>query len=146
MKHILLYLFLMFTVGITQAKEVQVFANNVTSPEIFGEVTFGDIQPQVIYRHPQAIYQKNSQYSNPVYVYIPAGHEEHWAKYCGRYNLCDSKVYFVQGQWYRDYKLRIQKQTEIKQNFDSYNYKYIDRGLARGWTNSQRESANDRHR
>ena len=41
-------------------------------------------------------------YQQPVYLYVPPGHQKNWRKHCGRYNACGQPVYFVQERWIRD--------------------------------------------
>ena len=38
----------------------------------------------------------------PVYLYVPPGHQKHWAKHCSRYGACGQPVYFVQERWVRE--------------------------------------------
>ena len=35
----------------------------------------------------------------PVYLYVPPGHQKNWAKHCARYSACGQPVYFVQERW-----------------------------------------------
>lgn len=151
MKRILLALSFLFTVSIVYAQQIQATIGGFIAPNVFGQMTFGDVQPQVIYRRPQVIYPQNSQYSTPIYVRVPTGHEQHWARHCGEYNLCDRQVYFVQDQWYREHKEREYNhgRNQHRQEWDrarDREQRDRDRGRDRGWTNDQRESAGDRHR
>ncbi len=36
----------------------------------------------------------------PVYVWVPPGHQKKWAKHCHRYQACGVPVYFVRDDWY----------------------------------------------
>lgn len=36
----------------------------------------------------------------PVYLWVPPGHQKNWAKHCGRYKACGVPVYFVRDEWY----------------------------------------------
>ena len=38
----------------------------------------------------------------PVYLWVPPGHQKNWGKHCGRYGACGVPVYFVQDRWYRE--------------------------------------------
>ena len=38
----------------------------------------------------------------PLYLYVPPGHQKNWRKFCGRYNACGQPVYFVKEQWVRE--------------------------------------------
>lgn len=37
----------------------------------------------------------------PMYLWVPPGHQRHWAKHCYRYNACGAPVYFVRDDWYQ---------------------------------------------
>ncbi len=39
----------------------------------------------------------------PVYMWVPPGHQKDWGKHCGRYNACGVPVYFVQDGWYNEH-------------------------------------------
>jgi len=36
----------------------------------------------------------------PVYLWVPPGHQRNWARHCERYNACGVPVYFVRDDWY----------------------------------------------
>lgn len=36
----------------------------------------------------------------PVYLWVPPGHQRHWSRHCGRYHACGVPVYFVRDDWY----------------------------------------------
>jgi hypothetical protein len=38
----------------------------------------------------------------PVYLWVPPGHQKHWERYCGQYHACGRPVYFVREDWYRE--------------------------------------------
>jgi hypothetical protein len=42
-------------------------------------------------------------YQRPIYLYVPPGHQKHWAKHCGQYKACGQPVYFVQENWVREH-------------------------------------------
>ena len=37
----------------------------------------------------------------PVYLWVPPGHQKNWRKHCARYQACGMPVYFVQDGWYQ---------------------------------------------
>ena len=37
--------------------------------------------------------------TQPVYLYVPPGHQKNWAKHCAHYNACGQPVYFVKESW-----------------------------------------------
>jgi hypothetical protein len=36
----------------------------------------------------------------PVYMWVPPGHQKNWSKHCHRYQACGVPVYFVRDEWY----------------------------------------------
>jgi hypothetical protein len=36
----------------------------------------------------------------PIYLHVQPAHAEHWETYCGQYNACGQRVYFVDDGWY----------------------------------------------
>jgi hypothetical protein len=76
----------------------------INQPGVYGRIDIGNFpQPQVIYAQP-VIITRPAQYvqQQPVYLYVPPGHQKNWAKHCGRYNACGQPVYFVKEQWVRE--------------------------------------------
>jgi hypothetical protein len=54
-------------------------------------------QPVVV-RQPRVIVAEPVQ---PVYLWVPPGHQKNWSKHCSHYNACGTPVYFVKEDWYR---------------------------------------------
>lgn len=77
---------------------------NVGQPGFYGRLDIGGYPPpQVIYRQPVVI-ERVHTYREPIYLRVPPGHARHWRNYCGSYNACGERVYFVQDRWYsREY-------------------------------------------
>lgn len=77
---------------------------SVGQPGFYGRIDIGNYpQPAVIY--PQPVVIAPAPYAvvqQPIYLRVPPGHAKNWGKYCGRYNACGQRVYFVQDGWYRD--------------------------------------------
>jgi hypothetical protein len=76
----------------------------INQPGVYGRIDIGNFpQPQLIYAQP-VIITRPVQYvqQQPVYLYVPPGHQKNWAKHCGRYNACGQPVYFVKEQWVRE--------------------------------------------
>lgn len=76
----------------------------INQPGVYGRIDIGNFpQPQVIYAQPMII-QRPAQYvqQQPVYLYVPPGHQKNWKKHCGRYNACGQPVYFVKEEWVRE--------------------------------------------
>ena len=86
-----------------QAADVGV-SIGISQPGVYGRVDIGRFpQPQVIVQQPVIIQQRHyPQPVQPVYMWVPPGHQKNWGKHCGRYNACGVPVYFVQDNWYRE--------------------------------------------
>lgn len=74
---------------------------SIGQPGFYGQLDIGGYPPpQVIYRQPRMIYNVPVE-REPIYLRVPPGHAKNWRKYCGRYDACNERVYFVQNNWYQ---------------------------------------------
>jgi hypothetical protein len=74
---------------------------SVGQPGFYGRIDLGDFgPPPVVYSQPVIVEQTRYYEAAPVYLRVPEGHRKHWSKWCGRYNACGQRVYFVQDNWY----------------------------------------------
>lgn len=73
----------------------------VAQPGVYGRIDIGSFPaPAVIYPQTMVIVPSPVAFvQRPIYLYVPPGHQKHWAKHCARYNACDQPVYFVQERW-----------------------------------------------
>jgi len=79
---------------------------------------YGYPQPQLMYDQPMTVYQV-SQDRAPIYLRVPREHANNWSNYCGQYNACNERVYFVDDNWYnREYVPRYRVQPRVRQNTD----------------------------
>jgi hypothetical protein len=76
----------------------------IHQPGVYGRIDIGNYpQPVVINPQPVIIAQPAVVYPRqPIYLYVPPGHQKNWGKHCARYNACGQPVYFVQEQWVRE--------------------------------------------
>ena len=76
----------------------------INQPGVYGRITLGDYpQPRFINAQPVVISQPRYYVQQqPVYLYVPPGHQKNWGRYCGRYGACGQQVYFVREDWIRD--------------------------------------------
>jgi len=77
---------------------------SVNQPGVYGRIDIGNTPPPpVIYAQP-VIYAKPRVHvvQQPVYLYVPPGHQKKWGKHCHRYNACGQPVYFVKESWVRE--------------------------------------------
>ncbi len=76
----------------------------INQPGVYGQINIGNLPPPpVIYAQP-VIYAppRVAVVQQPVYLYVPRGHQKHWGKHCATYNACGRPVYFVQESWVRE--------------------------------------------
>ncbi|OYT92768.1 MAG: hypothetical protein CFE43_06790 [Burkholderiales bacterium PBB3] len=76
----------------------------INQPGVYGRINIGNFpQPQLVYAQP-VIITRPAHYvrQQPLYLYVPPGHQQNWRKYCGRYSACGQPVYFVKEQWVRE--------------------------------------------
>lgn len=86
---------------------------SVGQPGFFGRIDIGDYPPpQLIYRQPRMI-QRVEVDRPPVYLHVPQRHSNNWRRYCGRYNACGERVFFVRNNWYeREYAPRYRERHD----------------------------------
>jgi hypothetical protein len=73
----------------------------INQPGVYGQVNIGNYPPpRLINQQPIVIVQ--SPIREPMYLYVPPGHQKHWAKHCHEYNGCGRPVYFVREDWVRE--------------------------------------------
>lgn len=77
----------------------------VSQPGVYGRIDIGNFPrpPEVILPQPVVIVpQPYAAQRQPIYLYVPPGHQQNWSRYCNRYGACQQPVYFVKEQWVRD--------------------------------------------
>jgi len=76
----------------------------VSQPGVYGRIDIGRFpQPEVMVAQPIVVRPPRvvvAQPVQPVYLWVPPGHQKHWDKHCSRYNACGVPVYFVKEEWY----------------------------------------------
>lgn len=86
-----------------QAADVGV-SIQVSEPGVYGRIDIGRFpQPQVVVAQPVIVAQPRVVVAQPqpVYMWVPPGHQKNWRKHCRSYNACGVPVYFVQDGWYQ---------------------------------------------
>ena len=75
----------------------------INQPGVYGRIDIGNVpRPQLVYAQPVIIVRSPAVVQQqPVYLYVPPGHQKKWAKHCGQYNACGQPVYFVKESWVR---------------------------------------------
>ena len=76
----------------------------INQPGVYGRVDIGNVPPPpVVYAQPVVIAPPRVVVQRqPIYLYVPPGHQRNWRAYCGRYNACNQPVYFVEERWVRE--------------------------------------------
>lgn len=93
-----------------QAAEVGVSVQ-ISQPGVYGRIDIGRFPtPQVVLPSPVVVSPPRVVVGvapppppQPVYLWVPPGHQKHWGKHCQRYNACGVPVYFVQDGWYNEH-------------------------------------------
>jgi len=95
-----------------QAADVGV-SIGISQPGVYGRIDIGRFpQPQVVVQQPVIIGRPVVRAPEPVYLWVPPGHQKHWRKHCGVYNACGVPVYFVQERWYHDHVMRGERRDD----------------------------------
>jgi hypothetical protein len=86
----------------SHAVEVDVGVSvQISQPGVYGRIDIGRYpQPQLVLGSPVLI-QRERVSHEPVYLWVPPGHQKNWRKHCARYQACGVPVYFVQEDWYQ---------------------------------------------
>jgi hypothetical protein len=94
----------------------------VSQPGVYGRIDIGNVPqpPQVVYAQPVVIAppQHVVVQPQPVYLYVPPGHQKHWAKHCREYNACGQPVYFVRESWYQQHYVPYVRAQEHEHGHD----------------------------
>ncbi len=83
----------------------------ISQPGVYGRVDIGRFpgptvvvqQPVIVHRAPPPPRYVRVRPVEPVYMWVPPGHQKKWAKHCRSYGACGVPVVFVQDRWYRDH-------------------------------------------
>lgn len=101
----------LLAITLTLAAMVPAFAQTsvgvsigINQPGVYGRIDIGNFpQPQLVYAQPVLIAPPvRYVQQQPVYLYVPPGHQKNWKKHCGRYQACGQPVFFVKEQWVRE--------------------------------------------
>ncbi len=85
----------------------------VSQPGVYGRIDIGQFpQPVVVNPAPVIIARPAVVVAQPqpVYLWVPPGHQKHWNKHCQEYNACGVPVYFVKDDWYQSHVMAQQGQ------------------------------------
>ena len=64
-------------------------------PNFYGVIDMGGAPPpRIIYSQPRVVEHVVVQ-QEPIYLHVRPGQSRHWDRYCGEYDACGRRVYFV---------------------------------------------------
>ncbi len=97
---------------------------SVMQPGVYGRIDIGHVPPPpVVYAQPVLIAPARVRHE-PLYLYVPPGHQKNWGKHCNRYRACGQPVYFVQERWVQE---RYEERHDRDRDHDDH-----DRGHKHG--------------
>nr|WP_316641006.1 hypothetical protein [uncultured Roseateles sp.] len=76
----------------------------INQPGVYGRINIGNAPPPMVVYEQPVIYAPTrvAVHQQPIYLYVPPGHQRDWGRYCGRYSACGQPVYFVQERWIQE--------------------------------------------
>ncbi|MDE2080272.1 MAG: hypothetical protein KGI90_02885 [Burkholderiales bacterium] len=100
---------------------------SISQPGVYGRIDIGRFpQPELVLQQPVLI-QAPVVPVQPVYMWVPPGQRQHWARYCGQYRACGVPVYFVRDQWYEQ-RVRPHEHDHDERRPDWRRDRHEDRG------------------
>lgn len=76
---------------------------SVSQPGVYGRIDIGRFPTPVLMQTEYVVVQPTRQRVEPVYLWVPPGHQKNWRKHCSRYQACGVPVYFVRDDWYQQH-------------------------------------------
>jgi hypothetical protein len=77
----------------------------ISQPGVYGRIDIGRY-PQPVLVAPQPVWIARPVQAppvQPIYMWVPPGHQKNWRKHCAHYGACGAPVYFVQERWYHQH-------------------------------------------
>lgn len=109
---------------------------DINQPGVYGRINIGNYPPPpLVYAQPVIIVPGPVAVQRaPIYLYVPATHQQSWSRYCGRYGACGQPVYFVQERW-------VQERREVQREH-AHPVRKHDRD--HGWDKHERRDKKER--
>lgn len=105
---------------------------SVSQPGVYGRIDIGRYpSPAVIVPQP-VIVAPVAVAAQPVYMWVPAGHQRNWSRHCKRYGACGVPVYFVADGWYQQHVIGDREHHAREFDRDRYAPRGRDDGPGRG--------------
>jgi hypothetical protein len=112
MKHrILIALLSSLTALSSQAADVGV-SISISQPGVYGRIDIGRFPQPVLIQAQPVVIRAPRVAAQPVYLWVPPGHQKKWSKHCHRYNACGVPVYFVEEGWYQQHVMRDERRDD----------------------------------
>lgn len=87
-----------------QAADVDIGVSiGISQPGVYGRIDIGRYPPPVLVQRSPVVIVQRPHRVEPVYLWVPPGHQKNWRKHCHRYQACGAPVYFVQDRWYQEH-------------------------------------------
>lgn len=81
----------------------------MSQPGVYGRIDIGRFPQPVLIQAQPVVIRAPRVAMQPVYLWVPAGHQKKWHKHCHRYNACGVPVYFVEERWYQQHVMRNER-------------------------------------
>lgn len=122
----------------------------ISQPGVYGRIDIGRFpQPAVVVAQPVVVAPVR-QAPPPVYLWVPPGHRQHWARHCHAYRACGAPVYFVSDDWYRHHVMA--ERREWVPPHERHGERWHDErhdgrreGGREGWREGDRDGRGERH-
>jgi len=85
---------------------------SISQPGVYGRIDIGRFPQPVLIQAQPVVIRAPRLAVQPVYLWVPPGHQKKWSKHCHRYNACGVPVYFVEEGWYQQHVMREERRDE----------------------------------
>lgn len=124
---------LCLTTGALNAQAVDIGVSiSVAQPGVYGRIDIGRFPQPVLMQSTPVIIQRGPHQGEPVYLWVPPGHQKNWRKHCHSYQACGVPVYFVKEDWYQDHVMGKGRGKGADKHPDKGHGKGHDKGHGKG--------------
>lgn len=112
-----------------------------SQPGAYGRLDIGQYpEPQLIAREPLWIERgpPGMPPPEPLYLWVPPEHRQHWARHCRQYHACGHPVYFVDHAWYKEHVIGHPHRDEGRQDGRADEHRGNDQRRGREEDNHER--------
>lgn len=90
----------------------------VSQPGVYGRIDIGRFPSPLLVSAQPAYVQRAPHRVEPVYLWVPPGHQKNWRKHCQRYQACGVPVYFVKDEWYERHVRHSDRHSDRRDDRD----------------------------